>query len=117
MNQTNPLKHSAAWTNFTMLSLVIAADMMAGGIFFLEASFAAKGFYAMSAIMLVHTTVSITKTRRDKEEAGRLVNKLEDAKNRRGESPSFSFMSWSDRQRGRVLDLFHHETSRDVTQP
>ena len=80
MNETNLLKPSAAWTNFTMLSFVIAAGMMAGGIFFLEASFAAKGFYAMSAIMLVHTTVSITKTLRDKEEAGRLVNKLEDAK-------------------------------------
>jgi len=80
MNESNLLKPSAAWTNFTMVSFVIAAGMMAGGIFFLEASFAAKGFYAMSAIMLVHTTVSITKTLRDKEEAGRLVNKLEDAK-------------------------------------
>jgi len=80
MNEINLLKPSAAWTNFTMLSLVIAAGMIAGGIFFLEASFAAKGFCATSAIMLVHTTVSIAKTRSDEEEAGRLVNKLGDAK-------------------------------------
>ena len=80
MNDSTLIKPSAAWTNFTILAFGIAASMMAGGIFFLEASFAAKGFYAMSAIMLVHTTVTITKTLRDKEEANRLINRLEDAK-------------------------------------
>ena len=59
---------------------IIAAGMMAGGIYFLEASFAAKGFYAMAALMLVHTAVSATKTLRDNEEAGKLINKIEDAK-------------------------------------
>lgn len=73
-------KDSAAWKAYTMGSFVVAAGMMAGGIYFLEASFAAKGFYAMSAIMLVHTAISATKTLRDAEEAGRLINKLEDAK-------------------------------------
>jgi len=34
----------------------------------------------MGMIMLVHTTVSITKTLRDKEEADRLFNKIEDAR-------------------------------------
>ena len=80
MQDTTLLKPSAAWTNFTMVAFVIAAGMMAGGIFFLEASFAAKGFYAMSAIMLVHTTVSITKTLRDNEEAQRLHNRIDEAK-------------------------------------
>ncbi len=74
------VQHSPAFTNFSMLSFVIAAGMMAGGIFFLEASFAAKGFYAMAAIMLVHTSVTLTKTLRDNQEAGKLVNKIEDAK-------------------------------------
>ena len=71
---------SSAWTTFTVASFAIATGMMAGGIYFLDASFAAKGFYAMSAIMLVHTSVTITKTMRDHEEAGRLMNKIEDAK-------------------------------------
>lgn len=75
-----PTKHSHAWNMFTMGSFVIAAGMMAGGIYFLEASFAAKGFYAMAALMLVHTAVSATKTLRDNEEAGKLINKIEDAK-------------------------------------
>jgi hypothetical protein len=53
---------------------------MAGGIYFLEASFAAKGFYAMAALMLVHTAISVTKTLRDKEESNKFINKVEDAK-------------------------------------
>ena len=54
--------------------------MMAGGVYFMEASFAAKGFYAMAALMLVHTTVSLTKTMRDAEESGKMINKIEDAR-------------------------------------
>jgi hypothetical protein len=80
VNNTYLPKDTAAWRMFTMASFGIAAAMMAGGIYFMEASFAAKGFYAMAAIMLVHTSITITKTLRDAEEAGRFLNKLEDAK-------------------------------------
>lgn len=72
--------NSQAWNQFNLVSFVIAAVMMAGGIFFMDAGFAAKGFYAMSALMLVHTAISATKTMRDNQEAKRLVNKIEDAK-------------------------------------
>jgi hypothetical protein len=68
---------------FTGLSFIVAAGMMAGGIYFLEASFAAKGFYAMAAIMLVHTSVTITKTLRDVEESRRLSNRIDDARTER----------------------------------
>ncbi len=71
---------SNAWTVFTVFSFIVAAGMMAGGIYNLDASFAAKGFYAMSALMLVHTTVSITKTLRDNEESKRLHNRLDEAR-------------------------------------
>jgi hypothetical protein len=73
-------KDSGAWKMFTMASFGVAAAMMAGGVYFMEASFAAKGFYAMAAIMLVHTSITITKTLRDAEEASRFINRLEDAK-------------------------------------
>lgn len=79
-NTTYAPKDSEAWKLFTMGSFGIAALMQAGGIYFLEASFAAKGFYAMSAIMLVHTAISITKTLRDAQEADKMMNKIEDAK-------------------------------------
>ncbi|MCP4074445.1 MAG: hypothetical protein GY742_22395 [Hyphomicrobiales bacterium] len=73
-------EHTLAWQNFSIASFVVAASMMGGGIFFMEAGLAAKGFFAMSAIMLVHTSVTITKTLRDNAETMRLVNKIEDAR-------------------------------------
>ncbi len=75
-----PMKPSGAWSLYTVFSFVVAAAMMAGGIYNLQASFAAKGFYAMAALMLVHTTVTITKTLRDNEEAKRLHNRLDEAR-------------------------------------
>jgi hypothetical protein len=80
MNNDTILKSSAAWSLFTIANWGVAAVMMAGGIYFLEASFAAKGFYAMSALMLVHTTVSLTKTLRDQEESAKMINKIEEAR-------------------------------------
>lgn len=76
-------KPSAAWTLFTYLNFGVAAVMMAGGIYFLEASFAAKGFYAMAALMLVSSTAAISKSIRDAEEATRLHNKLDEARTER----------------------------------
>ena len=49
----------------------------------MDASFAAKGFYAMASIMLVSSTAAIVKTIRDTEESARLYNKLEDARTER----------------------------------
>jgi hypothetical protein len=82
-NDSNLTRNSAAWNAFTLGSFALSACMMAGGIYFLEASFAAKGFYAMAAIMLVHTSVSATKTLRDNEESSKLINRIEDAKTER----------------------------------
>ena len=78
--QDAQIRHSNNWTVFTMVSFAVAAGMMALGIYNLEASFSAKGFYAMAAIMLVHTSVTLTKTLRDRDEAGKLYNRIEDAK-------------------------------------
>ena len=76
-------KPSTAWSYFTYAQFVIAGSLMAGGIYNLDASFAAKGFYAMAAIMLVSSTAAITKTLRDVEESARLHNKIEDAQTER----------------------------------
>ncbi|GHD23349.1 YiaA/YiaB family inner membrane protein [Tianweitania populi] len=80
INTGHPHPDSQAWKMFTLLSFGVALVMMAGGIYFMEASFAAKGFYAMSAIMLVHTSITTTKTLRDTEEADRFINRIEEAK-------------------------------------
>ena len=73
-------RNSAAWTMFTYVNFGVACAMMIGGIWFMEASFTAKGFYAMAALMLVSSTIILTKTLRDDEEAKRLHNRLEEAR-------------------------------------
>ena len=42
--QDTTTKHSSAWTTFTTASFILAAGMMAGGIYFLEASFFSQRF-------------------------------------------------------------------------
>ncbi|MBD8890396.1 YiaA/YiaB family inner membrane protein [Roseibium litorale] len=76
-------KGSNAWNIFTYFNFAVAAVMMAGGIWSLEASFSAKGYYAMAALMLVYSTASITKAFRDQEESDRIYNKIEDARTER----------------------------------
>lgn len=83
MSKSYTSKGSNAWNLFTYFNFSIAALMMAGGIWSLEASFSAKGYYAMAALMLVYSTASITKALRDKEESERIYNKLEDARTER----------------------------------
>ncbi|WP_421983281.1 YiaA/YiaB family inner membrane protein [Roseibium sp.] len=78
--QDTQIRQSSNWMIFTAVSFSVAAIMMALGIYNLEASFSAKGFYAMASLMLVHTTVTLTKTLRDRDEAEKLHNRLEDAK-------------------------------------
>ncbi|MDA5095855.1 YiaA/YiaB family inner membrane protein [Aliiroseovarius sp. KMU-50] len=76
-------KVSQAWNSFTYIMFTIAVVMMAGGIWSLQASFTAKGYYAMAALMLVYTTAAVTKSLRDKEESDRIYNKIEDARTER----------------------------------
>lgn len=78
--QDMPIKHSENWTIFTFVSFGVAAVMMGLGIYNLEANFSTKGFYAMASILLVHSAVTLTKTLRDRDEAAKFHNKIEDAK-------------------------------------
>ncbi|WP_153768433.1 YiaA/YiaB family inner membrane protein [Labrenzia sp. CE80] len=76
-------KMSNAWNLFTYFNFGVAVLMMGIGIWSLEASFSAKGFYAMAALMLVYSTASITKAVRDTEESDKIYNKIEDARTER----------------------------------
>ena len=44
MQDYAPSKVSAAWNLFTYFNFAVGASMMAGGIYFLETSFAARAF-------------------------------------------------------------------------
>lgn len=45
MNDLSLFKSSSAWNLYSYLNFIVAAGMMAGGIYLLEASFSAKGLY------------------------------------------------------------------------
>jgi hypothetical protein len=82
MNNAN-LHHSPAWVVFTYVSFAAALAMVVLGIILMPIDLAMKGYLAMGVIMLIQSCVTLTKTIRDNDEAGKLVNRIEDAKTER----------------------------------
>ena len=77
------LHHSQSWIVFTYVSFVGALAMVVGGIILMPLDLAMKGYLAMGIIMLVQSCITLTKTIRDNDETGKLVNRIEDAKTER----------------------------------
>ncbi|AQS64253.1 hypothetical protein AGRHK599_LOCUS3975 [Rhizobium rhizogenes] len=73
-------KHSASWVSFSYISFGAAAFMLALGLWMMPLDLWGKGYLAMGILMLVQTTVNITKTLRDNSESEKLIRKIEDAK-------------------------------------
>jgi hypothetical protein len=82
MNQP-ALHHSQSWIVFTYLSFVAALGMVLTGIILMPIDLAMKGYLAMGVAMLIQSCITLTKTIRDNDEAGKLVNRLEDARTER----------------------------------
>jgi hypothetical protein len=79
MNPTTA-QHSSAWVTFTYANIMVSLGLTLGGVFFLPIDLWIKGYMLMGVMMLVSSTVIVTKTIRDVHEAAKLVNKIEDAK-------------------------------------
>jgi len=80
----NPvLHHGHSWIVFTYVSFAAALAMVVGGIVLMPLDLAMKGYLAMGVVMLVQSCMTLTKTIRDNDEAGKLVNRIEDAKTER----------------------------------
>ena len=77
------LHHSQSWIVFTYVSFVGALAMVVGGIILMPLDLAMKGYLTMGIIMLVQSCITLTKTIRDNDETGKLVNRIEDAKTER----------------------------------
>jgi hypothetical protein len=81
---SNPvLHHSQSWIIFTYASFAAALAMVVGGIVLMPLDLAMKGYLAMGVVMLIQSCMTLTKTIRDNDEAGKLVNRIEDAKTER----------------------------------
>ena len=80
----NPvLHHSQSWIVFTYVSFAAALAMVVGGIVLMPLDLPMKGYLAMGVVMLIQSCITLTKTIRDNDEAGKLVSRLEDAKTER----------------------------------
>jgi hypothetical protein len=73
-------KHSSSWVSFSYISFGAAAFMLTAGLYMMPLDLWGKGYLAMGILMLVQTTVNITKTLRDNAESEKLIRKIEDAK-------------------------------------
>ncbi|MBO9101571.1 MULTISPECIES: YiaA/YiaB family inner membrane protein [Rhizobium] len=73
-------KHSSSWISFSYVSFASAAIMLAVGLYMMPLDLWGKGYLTMGIVMLVQTTVNITKTLRDNSEAEKLIRKVEDAR-------------------------------------
>jgi hypothetical protein len=82
MNNAN-LHHSPAWVVFTYVSFAAALAMVVVGIILMPIDLAMKGYLTMGVAMLIQSCITLTKTIRDNDEAGKLVNRIEDAKTER----------------------------------
>lgn len=83
MTQDNTTQHSSGWVSFTYASFIGSIAMVALGIVFMPVDIWLKGYFAMGAVMLVQSCVTLTKTVRDVHESRRMVNRIEDAKTER----------------------------------
>jgi hypothetical protein len=80
----NPIvHHSQSWIVFTYVSFVAALAMVVVGIILMPLDLAMKGYLAMGVAMLIQSCITLTKTLRDNDEAGKLVNRIEDARTER----------------------------------
>ena len=80
---TPVVHHSQSWIVFTYVSFVAAFALVVVGIILMPLDLAMKGYLAMGVAMLIQSCITLTKTLRDNDEAGKLVNRLEDARTER----------------------------------
>ena len=77
------LHHSQSWIVFTYAAFAAGLAMVLGGVMLMPIDLAMKGYLAMGVVMLVQSCITLTKTIRDNEEAGKLAARIEDAKTER----------------------------------
>jgi hypothetical protein len=76
----NIQSNSAGWLFFVKTSFGISLAAMSCGVFFIEIDLIMKAYFALCALFLVSSTITLSKTMRDQHESDRLINKLSEAK-------------------------------------
>ncbi len=71
---------SPGWIFFQYVSFAVAMLMMVGGIVLIDANVWIRAYIAMSALLLVNSSITLSKTIRDNHEQKKFHNRIEDAK-------------------------------------
>lgn len=72
--------NSSGWLFFVKASFGIALCAMLGGIVLSPIDFIVKAYFALCALFLVSSTITLSKTMRDQHESTRIMNKISEAK-------------------------------------
>ena len=80
MNNQPHQPDSGAWAAFTFVSFAASLAMVALGILFLPVDLATRGYMAIGMMMLVQSSITVTKTARDRHESARLHKRVEEAR-------------------------------------
>ena len=71
---------SSAWDFFVKVAFAIAVGATVTGIYLLPGELVIKGYFLISSLFLVFSTITMSKTIRDRHEADRLHNKISEAR-------------------------------------
>jgi hypothetical protein len=71
---------SDAWDFFVKASFVIAIGATGLGIYLLPGELVVKGYFLISSLFLVFSTITLSKAVRDRHEAERLHNRISEAR-------------------------------------
>ena len=72
--------HSSAWIAQVWIAFGTSTAAATIGLFYLEVDPWARAFLAISFLMAISSSISLSKTLRDVHESTRLVKKIDDAK-------------------------------------
>ena len=80
MHDDNIQSHSPAWLFYVKTAFVLSLVAMGTGILFMPLDLTIQGYFALCAVFMVSSTITLTKTLRDDHESQRLINKLNEAR-------------------------------------
>lgn len=71
---------SPSWIFFQYVSFTVAIAMTLGGIALVDANIWIRAYLAMAAVMLINSSITLSKTIRDNHENKKFHNRIEEAK-------------------------------------
>jgi hypothetical protein len=80
MDTPNLTEESTGWHVFAHLGFLISLAMMCLGIYLLPVTGWIKGYFGMGLFFMVSSTITLTKTVRDRHESRKIVNRIHEAK-------------------------------------